>query len=351
MTPRPRSAIVGAGPAGLTLAQLLQTPGIESVVLENRSRDYVEQRIRAGVLEQGTVDLLRADGAGERHATARASSTTASSCSSTARATASPLSELTGGASDRHLRPDRGGQGSDRAAARRRRAAALRGRRRDACTTSKRPAPRSRSAHEGARARARVRRDRRLRRLPRRLPAVDPDGRAAARSSASTRSAGSASWPTSRRRTTSWSTPTIARGFALLSLRSPTLSRAVPAVRARRGSRRVARRPDLGGAADPARRSTGWTLAEGPILEKGVTGMRSFVAEPMQHGRLFLAGDAAHIVPPTGAKGLNLAIADVRVLARGDRRAGTRRRPGRPRRLLATRACGGCGGPSTSRGG
>jgi len=60
----------------------------------------------------------------------------------------------------------------------------------------------------------------------------------------------------------------------------------------------------------------GWKLAEGPILQKGVTGMRSFVAEPMQYGRLFLAGDAAHIVPPTGAKGMNLAVADVRVLAR-----------------------------------
>jgi len=55
---------------------------------------------------------------------------------------------------------------------------------------------------------------------------------------------------------------------------------------------------------------------EGPILEKGVTGMRSFVVEPMQHGSLFLAGDAAHIVPPTGAKGLNLAAADVWVLSR-----------------------------------
>ncbi len=72
----------------------------------------------------------------------------------------------------------------------------------------------------------------------------------------------------------------------------------------------MARRADLGGAAAP-HRLDGWTLQEGPILEKGVTGMRSFVAEPMQHGRLFLAGDAAHIVPPTGAKGLNLAIADV----------------------------------------
>ena len=59
----------------------------------------------------------------------------------------------------------------------------------------------------------------------------------------------------------------------------------------------------------------GWKLTEGPIIQKGVTGMRSFVAEPMQFGKLFLAGDAAHIVPPTGAKGLNLAVADVRVLA------------------------------------
>ena len=59
----------------------------------------------------------------------------------------------------------------------------------------------------------------------------------------------------------------------------------------------------------------GWQPVEGPVIQKNVVGMRSFVCEPMQFGRLFLAGDAAHIVPPTGAKGLNLAIADVRVLA------------------------------------
>ena len=80
--------------------------------------------------------------------------------------------------------------------------------------------------------------------------------------------------------------------------------------------------------------------------------MRSFVAEPMQHGRLFLAGDAAHIVPPTGAKGLNLAIADVRAARRGARalvrRAATATGLDA---LLATPACGGCGGRSTSRGG
>jgi p-hydroxybenzoate 3-monooxygenase len=61
--------------------------------------------------------------------------------------------------------------------------------------------------------------------------------------------------------------------------------------------------------------SNGWTLHEGPIVEKAITAVRSHVTEPMQHGRLFLAGDAAHIVPPTGAKGMNLAVADVKVLA------------------------------------
>jgi p-hydroxybenzoate 3-monooxygenase len=104
------------------------------------------------------------------------------------------------------------------------------------------------------------------------------------------------------------------RGFALHSLRSPELSRLY-----------VQCRPDEDLAEWPDERIweelqlrlglEGWTLAEGPVLEKGVTGMRSFVVEPMAYGRLYLAGDAAHIVPPTGAKGLNLAIADVRVLA------------------------------------
>lgn len=61
--------------------------------------------------------------------------------------------------------------------------------------------------------------------------------------------------------------------------------------------------------------SPGWRVAEGEIFEKGITPMRSYVCEPMQHGRLLLAGDAAHIVPPTGAKGLNLAVNDVRLMA------------------------------------
>jgi p-hydroxybenzoate 3-monooxygenase len=104
------------------------------------------------------------------------------------------------------------------------------------------------------------------------------------------------------------------RGFALHSLRSPELTRLYLQVD-----------PDDDVAHWPDERiwkelqirlgAPGWSLAEGPIIEKGITAMRSFVVEPMQHGRLFLAGDAAHIVPPTGAKGMNLAIADVKVLA------------------------------------
>jgi len=106
------------------------------------------------------------------------------------------------------------------------------------------------------------------------------------------------------------------RGFALLSMRSPIITRAY-----------LQCRPDEDLAAWPDERiweeldrrfetCGGFRLNRGPVDQKGVTPMRSFVTEPMQYGRLFLAGDAAHIVPPTGAKGLNLAVADVRILAR-----------------------------------
>jgi p-hydroxybenzoate 3-monooxygenase len=105
------------------------------------------------------------------------------------------------------------------------------------------------------------------------------------------------------------------RGFALHSLRSPTLSRLY--VQCDAGDV-IENWPDARIWEElHARFATedAWTLHEGPILEKGIAAMRSFVVEPMQFGRLFLAGDAAHIVPPTGAKGLNLAVADVKVLA------------------------------------
>jgi p-hydroxybenzoate 3-monooxygenase len=107
------------------------------------------------------------------------------------------------------------------------------------------------------------------------------------------------------------------RGFALFSMRSPRVTRLY-----------LQCTPDEDSALWPDERiweelrarlageQGGPDLVEGPILQKGITAMRSFVVEPMRYGRLFLAGDAAHIVPPTGAKGMNLAVADVHVLAR-----------------------------------
>ena len=104
------------------------------------------------------------------------------------------------------------------------------------------------------------------------------------------------------------------RGFALLSMRSPAVSRLylqVPADEKIEGwpDERIWEELHARFAAED------WTLIEGPVIEKGISAMRSFVAEPMQFGRLFLSGDAAHIVPPTGAKGMNLALRDVSILA------------------------------------
>jgi p-hydroxybenzoate 3-monooxygenase len=106
------------------------------------------------------------------------------------------------------------------------------------------------------------------------------------------------------------------RGFALFSMRSPEISRLYVQCDPHED---IANWPDERIWEELHARIAGEDdriLTEGPVLQKGITPMRSFVIEPMQHGRLFLAGDAAHIVPPTGAKGMNLAVADVRVLAR-----------------------------------
>jgi len=308
---RTQVGIVGAGPAGLTLARLLEVAGIESVVIENRDREYVQQRIRAGVLEQGTVELLREAGIaqrmdregivhhgihlqfeGERHHV--------------------PLSELADGRSITIY-----GQTEvvkDLIAARLESGLPLLFEVDDVSVHDlETERPRIRFACEGARQELEcdviagcdgfhgVCR-----------PSI-PDGvlRTFERE-----------YPFGWLGILAQVAPSIEelvyahheRGFALLSLRSPELSRYY-----------VQCRPDEDLADWPDERIweelqlrtglAGWTLHEGPILEKGVTGMRSFVTEPMQHGRLFLAGDAAHIVPPTGAKGLNLAVSDVRVLA------------------------------------
>jgi p-hydroxybenzoate 3-monooxygenase len=309
-TLRTQVAIVGAGPAGLALAQLLHVAGIESVVLENRSRDYVEQRIRAGVLEQGAADLLDQAGVGarmhrdgivhhgiylqfegERHYV--------------------PLSELADGRNIVIY-----GQTEvvkDLIAHRLAEALPLRFEVSDVGVHDyETKHPFVSFTHEGERhelhcdviagcdgfhgvCRATV--EDRLRLHSREYPygwlgilaAVAPSSDELVYANHE-------------------------RGFALLSLRSPELSRLYIQCAA---DDDIANWPDERIWAELQLRVAldGWELTEGPVLEKGITEMRGFVAEPMRVGSLFLAGDAAHIVPPTGAKGLNLAFADVAVLA------------------------------------
>ncbi|MEV4805276.1 4-hydroxybenzoate 3-monooxygenase [Nonomuraea sp. NPDC049421] len=303
---RTQVGIIGAGPAGLLLSHLLHLRGISSVVLEKRSRDYVERRVRAGVLEQGTVDTLVEAGVGERmlreglphHG----------------------IELRYGGAGHRiafeKLVPGRAitvyGQQEvvkDLIAARLAAGGdvrfevedvAVHGLDSEPCLTFgderldcdviagcdgfhgvSRP-----SIPEGV-----------LSVFEREYPFA---------------------WLGILARVAPSSDELIytrtERGFALHSMRSPTISRFYLQVPP---DARMEDWPEERIWAElKARLETvpGFSLATGEILESGITPMRSFVVEPMQYGRLYLAGDAAHIVPPTGAKGLNLAVADVRVL-------------------------------------
>jgi p-hydroxybenzoate 3-monooxygenase len=303
--------IVGAGPAGLLLGQLLHREGIETTILEDRSREHVEARIRAGVIEHDVVDLLVAAGAGDR---LRA-----------------------GGLVHHGIELQFAGERhrialSDLA---RGRAIVIYGQ-----TEIVKDLIRLRleaelplyfdvedvSVHdvESDRPRIRYRHEGRDEELECDVVAGCDGFHGICRPSIphGVLSEFSREYPFGWLGILAAVAPSNdelvyahhERGFALLSLRSPELSRLY-----------VQCRPDEDLAAWPDERIweelhtrlglEGWTLAEGPILEKGVTGMRSYVCEPMRHGRLFLAGDAAHIVPPTGAKGLNLALRDVRVLA------------------------------------
>jgi p-hydroxybenzoate 3-monooxygenase len=308
---RTQVGIVGAGPAGLMLGQLLHREGIESVVLEARSREYVEQRIRAGVLEQGTVDVLNDAGVGERMEREGLVHHGIELQFDSERHRI-PLSDLAGGRTIviygqtevvKDLIESRLDSGrpllfevSDV--------------RLDGLETAR---PTIRFDHEGD-----------AHELECDVVAGCDGFHGVTRPSipAGVLSSFSREYPFGWLGILAAVPPSTeeliyahhARGFALHSLRSSELSRLY-----------VQCRPDEDIAAWPDERIweelqlrlglAGWTLQEGPVLEKGVTGMRSFVVEPMQHGRLFLAGDAAHIVPPTGAKGLNLAIHDVTALA------------------------------------
>ena len=312
---RTQVGIVGAGPAGLLLAHLLHLEGIASVVLEDRSRDYVENRVRAGVLEQGTVELLTDTGLGERlHREAlvhrglelrfdgEGHRIDLSGLTDGRTITIYGQQEVVKDLIAARLRDD--GQllfeVSDVEL--------------DGLTSD---APSIAFTHAGERQTlecAVVAGCDGFHGICRR---TIPDGVLTAYDR--TYPFG---WLGILARVGPSSDELVytnhERGFSLLSVRSPEVCRMYL---------QCEPDEDIGEWSDDriwdelhtrtATRNGDFTLREGPIFEKGVAALRSFVVEPMQHGRLFLAGDAAHIVPATGAKGLNLAVADVRRLSDG----------------------------------
>ena len=305
-------AIVGAGPAGLILAHLLHLAGIESVVLELRDRMYVEQRIRAGVLEHGTVELLKQAGVAERLERERLVHH-GIELRFEGRGHHVPMSKLTNGRTITIY-----GQQEivkDLIQARLRVGGEILFEVSDVSLhdlTSAAPTVRFRHAGEIHELRCDL------------VAGCDGDhgvSRTAIPAGAVTHY--QKVWPFAWLGILAAAPPATEeiiyahheRGFALHSMRSPQISRLYLQCAP---DDAVEHWPDERIWQELRLRLTtheGWTLNEGAILEKSMTAMRSSVIEPMQYGRLFIAGDAAHIVPPTGAKGLNLAVADVKVLA------------------------------------
>jgi p-hydroxybenzoate 3-monooxygenase len=309
---RTQVGIVGAGPAGLMLAHLLHCEGIDSIVIESRSRAYCEERVRAGVLEQGTTDLLVKSGVGDRLKREGLTHHGIELRFNRQRHRIN-MFELTGGRAITvygqqevvkdliKARMDAGGKVFFNA-----QAVSFEK------LTGSLPEIRFRGNSEIGEITCDF------------IAGCDgfhgmsrqsiPDGEVAVyeREYPFAWLGILAEAPPSSNEVTYTNHE---RGFALLSMRSPSLSRLY-----------LQCRPDenLAGWSDQTiwrelharTEADAFELIEGPILQKSVTPMRSFVVEPMQFGKLYLAGDAAHIVPPTGAKGMNLAIADVTVLAR-----------------------------------
>ncbi|WP_433234148.1 4-hydroxybenzoate 3-monooxygenase [Actinomadura nitritigenes] len=305
---RTQVAIIGGGPAGLLLSHLLHLQGIDSVVLESRDRGYVERRQRAGMLEQGTTDVLRESGVGERldreglvhHGLELRFGGAGHRI---------PLTDLTGRTVTVYAQTE---IVKDLVARRLADGGDVRFETEVVGLDPSAPSVTFRDAGGGTHT-------------------LDCDFIAGCDGfHGVSRPAVPGLRTFSREYPFAWlgvladvppSTDELIyanhdRGFALHSLRSPQVSRLYL---------QVAPDEDIADWSDAriweelaARFATddGWKLREGPITDKSITPMRSFVAEPMRHDRLFLAGDAAHIVPPTGAKGLNLAVSDVIVLAR-----------------------------------
>ena len=304
-------AIVGAGPAGLLLSHLLHLRGIESVVLETRSRADIEATIRAGVLEQGSMDILNEAGVGERMRREGALHH-GFDLAFGGRRHRVDLHELTGHSITVYPQHE---VIIDLVAARMAAGADLRFEvsevaLHDIDTTT----PSVTLVHGGE---------------ARRIDAdfvIGADGfHGVSRPMIppGTREDFQRVYPFGWFGILVESAPSSEeliyaqheRGFALVSTRSPTVQRLY--FQCDPHDKVEAWSDDRIWSELHARleHDDGWKLKEGRIFQKGIIGMRSFVCAPMRHGRLFLAGDAAHIVPPTGAKGMNLAISDVRVLA------------------------------------
>jgi p-hydroxybenzoate 3-monooxygenase len=304
--------IIGAGPAGLLLAQLLHLKGIDSVVLERRDQEYVIDRVRAGVLEQFTADLMTALGVGERlrleglrHEDVY--------LSFSGRRHHVPLSELTGGKAIYVY-----GQNEVVKDLMQARLASGRPLHYQVAEVSihdvdtKRP--RIRYQHEGEQHELTCDF----------IAGCDGFHGICRPALGGEVTVYDKTYPCGWLGILAEAAPSSdalvytyhERGFALFSMRSPKITRLYF---------QVPPDEDIAKWSDDAiwdemltRLSTedGWRPNIGPILNKNVTAMRSFVTEPMNVGRLFLAGDAAHIVPPTGAKGLNLAASDVLLLGK-----------------------------------
>jgi p-hydroxybenzoate 3-monooxygenase len=312
MAMKTQVGIVGAGPAGLFLSHLLAQAGIESLVIEDRSRDYVENRVRAGVLEQGAVDMLNEAGLGTRMR-AEGQIHAGIELRFQGRGHRIDFPSLTGGREITVYGQQEAVK--DMIAVRLAAGGTIHFevgevQVHDLESTS----PRITYRRDGSREEI----------LCDFIAGCDgfhgicrpsiPDGAL---------SFFDRIYPFAWLGILSESeqaSPELIythtdEGFALLSTRSPNLQRYYL---------QVAPDEDIGNWSDDRIWATlqkrtalaggGFHIAEGPILQKGITPMRSFVTEPMQFGRLYLAGDSAHIVPPTGAKGMNLAMADVRYL-------------------------------------